>query len=171
MKLYEGKAAIEKAIKLFAASEKAREKELHKVLVSALAHTVEHGDSTVFRCAVDAISTSRRKNAVNDWAIAYGPFVWNEKDKALDFDKDKAKRIRADKAADGKTPLSIATAMSDPFWDFKPEPPYKPVDLLADLKRLVKKAEKAAAEKDAEKAKANKVDAAMLAKLKALAGE
>jgi hypothetical protein len=106
------------------------ENKIHVAAVSCLAHAGEHGDVTLMRNLVAALGKSQRKNALLDWAQAFGKFVYNETTKELDYCKTNNTDI------DG--------AIASPFWEFKPEQAYQQFDMAAALAALLKKAEKAA---------------------------
>jgi len=105
------------------------EQQVHQAAVSALYHADQHGDVTGMQRLIDVLPGFARRNALIAWAIAFGKFAPSEDGKSVDFAKH------------GKTDLEKAEAT--PFWEFKPEPAFKPFDLQAELSKLVARAEKA----------------------------
>ena len=79
-----------------------------------------------------AIPAMGRANAFKAWVEAYATFVWNTDDKCFAYHKARTKISFEDAKA----------AIHTPFWEFKPEPDYKPMDLDAMIAALIKKAEK-----------------------------
>lgn len=106
------------------------EARIHVAAVSCLAHADEHGDITLMRNLIAALGKSQRKNAVLDWAQAFGKFTYNEVTKELDYCKTASTNIEG--------------AIAAPFWEFRPDPEYHQFDMVAALASLLKKAEKAA---------------------------
>jgi len=109
--------------------------DVHKAAVATLAAWQATGD---YRPAVDRINRliaafnkgGMRSNALVDWAVAFGGFVYNEQTKLLVHGKDKA----------GKH-IDLQAAMNEPFWLFKPQSEYKPFVLLDQLLSNLKKAD------------------------------
>lgn len=101
--------------------------DIHTAAVSALDHADLHGDTGFMTRLIDVLPGFARRNALIAWAIAFGKFKPNEKGDNVEFNKF------------GKTDLSAGE--KSPFWEFKPEPAFKPFDLQAELAKLVKRAE------------------------------
>lgn len=148
MKLYQNAADIAKAIKSIQTRGKTLAKDIHLTGVSCLDHIEKHGDITLLNNLVAALPGGWRKNAVIAWAEYMGKVKFDTQAKAFVYDKN------------GVTSLEAAMEVSPE--DFKPEPEYKPMDLAAMIEAMIKKAEKADADKG------DKVDAELLAKVKAL---
>lgn len=125
--------------------------DIHVAAVSCLFHAGEHGDVTLMQALIEALGKSQRRNALIEWAIEFGKFSADDKGKNVVFNKA------------GETDLDKAIEVSP--WDFKPEPPFKPFDLEAELAKLYKRAAKAA---DDER---NSVDDAALAAVAKLVGD
>ncbi|WYW03678.1 hypothetical protein Mora3_00002 [Pseudomonas phage vB_PpuP-Mora-3] len=122
-----------KAVAQIEAIKKAGDKladSIHIVAVSALFHADEHGDVTIMQRLISALPGFARRNALLAWATNYGKFTINETGDNVDFDKF------------GKSDVEGALGVT--FWAFKPEQPFKPFDLQAEMAKLVKRAEKAA---------------------------
>ena len=67
-----------------------------------------------------------RVNAVRAWFENFGPIT---------FDKNEPAYVKG-----GKTKLG--EAMDCPFWKFKPEPEYQPLDVASALEKLIKRLQK-----------------------------
>lgn len=132
IKLITGQSELDKAIKNFAVTSKKYDKQLHLISVSVLAHVAKHNNTTVidtlFANLFDALSQSTRKNALIAWFEKFGNVAYNKEEKRLRYVKGKV--------------AMIEDAIKLPFWEFKPEAEYKPLDLMAEIVRLVDKAEK-----------------------------
>lgn len=148
MKLYTNAAEITSAIKSIKTRGVKLSQDIHKTGVSCLAHIEKHGDITLLNNLLAALPAGWRKNALIAWAEAHGKVSFDTKEKSFAYDKAKS------------TDIEGATMIAPE--DFKPEAEYKPMDLDAMIAAIIKKAEKA------DKAKGDKVDAAVLAKLKEL---
>lgn len=105
------------------------EQQVHQAAVSALYHAGEHGDVTGMKRLIDVLPGFARRNALIAWAIAFGKFAPSEDGKSVDY----AKHATTD----------LEKGEATPFWEFKPEAPFKPFDLQAELAKLVARAEKA----------------------------
>lgn len=84
--------------------------DIHSAAVACLWHTEKHGDYTLMNRLLMAMPKSTRRNALAQWAIAFGKVMENTDKNAvatspLVFNKN------------GKTDLEGAQAK--PFWDFK----------------------------------------------------
>lgn len=128
-KMIEGAKAIDTAIKSIATRGKTLERDIHVAAVSSLNHAELHGDITLAQKLVDAVPTMARKNALRDWFLAHGKFSYDVENKTLTFNK--------------KGVTLLQEAIDTPFWEFKPEPEYKPFDINAAVQQLVARAEKA----------------------------
>lgn len=104
--------------------------QVHTIAVSCLYHADKHGDVTLMQELIESMGRSQRRNAVIAWASAYGKFQPNEKGKNVDYCRANATDLEG---AKGESP-----------WDFKPEQAFRPFDMEAELKKLMKRAAKAA---------------------------
>jgi hypothetical protein len=127
MKLITEVKAIEASIKSIQTRGKSLAKDIHLVGVSCLAHIEKHGDITLLNRLVTALPGGWRSNAIKAWAEAFGKVNWDNKAKAFVYDKSK------------KSDIEGAIEVSPE--DFRPETEYKPMDLAADIAKLIKKAE------------------------------
>ena len=126
-------AGIKKAVTSIAKRGRALQRDIHIVACSVLQRISVHNDVRLAAdCTMlfDALPGSLRTNALRDWFAAYGPIAW-EKNKAK-FVKDK--------------PVELTKAMLDPFWEFAPEPEYKPLDIMQFINAAIKKVQKDAKE-------------------------
>lgn len=127
MKLYTEAKQIELAIKSIQARGSKLAKDIHITAVSCLAHIEKHGDITLLNRLIMALPSGWRSNAVKAWAEEFGKVNYDNKSKAFVYDKAKKSNIEG--------AISISPE------EFKPEPEYKPMDLLAEIAKLIKKAE------------------------------
>lgn len=123
-KLYTTGADIDKAITAVAKRGQALQKELHKVACSVLAHVAQHGNVGIVDKLVKAVPEMGRANALCDWFAAFGPVIFDDERKAAHV-KGKATDLRK--------------AMAMPFWQFKPEQAYKPLDVVANIGSMIKR--------------------------------
>lgn len=128
-KLLEGTKAIEASIKSISTRGKAFERDIHVTAVSCLVHADKHGDVTLAQRLVDAVPSLARKNALRDWFLAHGKFIYNAKEKQFNFSK----------SAVTLTEEAIAT----PFWEFKQEAAYVPFDINKAITQLLARADTA----------------------------
>jgi hypothetical protein len=149
MKLITDVKAIDLAIKSIQSRGSKLSKDIHVTAVSCLNHIEKHGDITLLNRLVVALPGGWRSNAVKAWAEAFGKVNYDTKAKAFVYDKAKKSNIEG--------------AMEISPEDFKPEPEYKPMDLAAEIAKLIKKAEERV------NSEADKVPVELLAKLRAVA--
>lgn len=128
-KILTGASEIDKAITSIATRGKKLENDIHKAAVSCLNHADLHGDITLAIKLVQAVPTMARKNALQDWFLNFGKFGYDTANKVLTFDKKKV--------------TMLEDAIAVPFWEFKPEPEYKPFDMQASIMAVINKAQKA----------------------------
>jgi hypothetical protein len=126
MKLYTTAAEIDKAILSFHSRGQALQSDAHKIACSVLAHVGEHGDIRVLAKFLNSFADMARVNAVRGWFEAFGPVTFKGNDPAY--------------VKDGKTRLR--EAMETPFWKFRPEPEYVPLDAATALDKLIKRLQK-----------------------------
>jgi hypothetical protein len=105
------------------------EKLIHVAACSVLNHADKHGDVTLANKLIEALPGMTRKNALRDWLIQFGKFKYDDTSKAM--------------AYDAKASTRLGAAMETPFWLYKVEQAYRPVDLPAEILRLVAKCDRA----------------------------
>lgn len=121
--------AIAAAIKSAASAQKA----IHSALMLTMAYMARDKDLETgarrVNALIDGLSKgSQRVNAIRAWAEGYMGFVFNAETKQMVT----AKRP-------GFT-YDLASANGNPFWEYAPEPEYKPMDWNAALKQIIAKA-------------------------------
>lgn len=127
---------IEENIDLLKKSGKSYQLKLHQVAASCLNHVAEHNDTRLLNKLISVVPTGFRSNAIRSWAEHYGNVTWSADKKALVYDKAKKPNIEG--------------AIRQAPWEFKPEPAYRPFNLIAMLQRVVKQAEQRVDELNAE---------------------
>lgn len=130
-KLVEGAANIQKLIVSVTTRGKKLENDLHVAAVSTLHHAGQHGDITLANRLLEGLPASTRKNALREWYLSFGKFKWNEEEKALAYDKTKQSLLD--------------DAIATPFWEFKPEPAFKPLDIAGSLMSFLNRVDSATA--------------------------
>lgn len=123
LKLYEGAAAINKAIDGVIAKGKAWQTEVHKCALSCINHAQKHGDITLMQRLIDGMPGASRKNALILWATFFGPFLLDEETSKLKHRK--------------RVSIDLIAAAAEPFWEFTVEPTLKPFDLAKALDRVI----------------------------------
>ena len=73
-----------------------------------------------------------RKNALKSWVEAHAGFVWNTDENQFVYNSKRTKIADDD----------VRQGIDTPFWDFKPEPEYKPFDLEKVLDAVIDRADK-----------------------------
>ncbi len=129
MKIMQTAAEVTKAISSIQNRAKKLDNDIHTVAVSCLHHADAHGDVTLMQNLILAMGKSQRRNALIGWANAFGKFQPNEKGKNVDYCKTNT--------------TDIEGAIETSPWDFSPEQAFKPFDMQAELKKLLKRATKA----------------------------
>ena len=130
-KLVEGASNITKLIVSVTTRGKKLEADIHLAAVSTLNHAGLHGDITLANRLLDGLPNSTRKNALREWYLAFGKFQWDEENKALAYNKAKQ--------------TMLEEAIATPFWDFKPEVAFKPLDIAGSLLSFLHRVESATA--------------------------
>lgn len=148
--LFEGASAISKEIAGIKLASSKLDTRIQVAALSVASHAQLHGDITLAEKLIDALGKGHRKTALVDWLVAFGPFAIAPDESGLTF----ARREKFDMDA----------AQAKPWYDFKPEQPFKAVKLADMLDSLIKKAE--AALNDKEHADAHEVDPAHVAAIK-----
>lgn len=116
---------------------------LHFTVCSCLLHAVEHGNSTPLNDLFTEISKGKgavmRVNTLKQFVSERAEVDYDDEQDKFVINKDGAKAERAKfKAA----PDEYVRALSATPWnEAKPEPKFKPLNLPAEIAKLVKKAE------------------------------
>lgn len=148
--LIKGAVEIKAGIVSMAGRYKKADMFLHKVACSILAHIDAHHEVSLANHLLENMPKSVRSVAMIEWVLAYGKCVWDDEEQKFVHASQKATLLKE--------------AMLKPFWDFKPPEKYRPVDLNAEIARVLKKAaERATSDKRTDK---DQIDTA---KLKAFA--
>lgn len=150
--LFEGATAISKEIAGIKSASAKLDQRIQVAALSVASHAQKHGDITLAEKLVDALGKGHRKTALVDWLIAFGPFAIAPDESGLVYSKRES--------------FDMDAAQAKPWYDFKPETPFKAVKLADMLDSLLKKAEGAL--KDEAHAEQHEVDPAQLAALKEL---
>lgn len=134
---------------------KTLQNDIHRTACSIIRRWHESGDVSVavrqMNALLEAIPSMARANAFKAWVEAYATFVWNNEDKCFAYHKNRTKISLEDAKA----------AIQTPFWEFKKEPEYKPMNLDDMIAALVARAEKRRLDglKDGDSVDAEKVKA------------
>lgn len=126
MPLLVGVKAIETALMSIAKRGAELQHDTHVAACSVLQHVGKHSDVRLIESLLTAVPDMTRKNAIRAWFEEFGPVM---------FEDEKAVFVK------GKRTL-VGDAWAKPFWSFKPEEKYVPLDLAAAFKSFVKKLEK-----------------------------
>lgn len=129
MDIMQTAAEVNKAISSIQNRAKKLDKDIHTVAVSCLHHADQHGDVTLMQNLILAMGKSQRRNALIGWANAFGKFQPDEKGRNVEYCR-------------GNT-TDIEGAIGISPWEFTPEQAFKPFDMQAELKKLLKRATKA----------------------------
>jgi|TARA_R110002153_G_C13184805_1_gene485445 hypothetical protein len=129
MELFTSKALIVSAIASIQTSGAKLDNDIWIAAVSAMSHHAKHGNPHLINDLVSAMPKGSRVNALRDYILAHGKVKFNEKEKVFTHDKE------------GSFDLDGAIAIS--WVEFKPEPEYKPIDVLKLVKALAKKVSEA----------------------------
>ena len=135
MKLITDKAAILTAIKSINVRGKRLDNDIWIAAVSAMQHHDKHGDVTIVNELVSAMPNGSRVNALREFILAHGKVTFDDETQTFLHAKD------------GTFDLDGALAKS--WTEFKPEPPYTPVDAVKMVAAMVKKVQ--AERKDGDK--------------------
>lgn len=134
MNIYATDAAIETAIARVRKDGRAFQSLVHRVAFSILKRGHDTRDFTKgvqqFNSLVEAMPGAARANALREWIEAFAPVYYDPEAKAFAYQNMK-----------GFT-FDLPQAKQTPFWEFKPEPEYVPVDPLKVIENAVKKFEK-----------------------------
>lgn len=130
IKLYETVAEIDAACVKFHGKGQTLQTEAHRIACSVLVHVAKHGDIRVLVKFLASFPELSRVNAVRAWFEEFGPVTFQGNTPS--FARGKATRL--------------GMAMEMPFWKFKPEAEYQPVDVAKAIDGLIKKLVKDAKE-------------------------
>jgi hypothetical protein len=121
--LYVTLKAINAAIVAAKAQGTSYQAELDKIALSALAHMGKHKDVRVVNAFIESVVDSVRVNALRSWFETFGSMKYDVEAKAMIYDKSKQTRL--------------GEAMGNPFWKFKTEEAYIPMDVKAAVANLL----------------------------------
>ena len=133
-KMYTSADAIEKAITSIGNRSKTIQQDVHKAACSILLQWHITGDvrpvASQFNRLIAALGEGMRANALRSWVETFGMQAYNPEDKL--FVKGKATKIKED---------DVKASIQEPWYSFKPEPAYKPMDFDALLVSIIKRTE------------------------------
>jgi len=136
MKLYITDELINKAIASVLKRGVSLQKDIHVVACSILRVWNTSGDVSKAvsqtNALVEAMPGMSRKNALKSWVEAHAGFVWNTDENQFVYNSKRTKIADDD----------VRQGIDVPFWDFKPEPEYKPFDLEKLLNAMIDKTDK-----------------------------
>ena len=117
---------------------------LDLAVASTTVHAIVFGNVTPARDLLEIMAvgpeSAFRTNALVTFFEAKGPFVWDAKEKVLNYDKSRAKAFKAEYAKDK---VAFASAlMTEPFYKFSRQASYQGFNFLAEMKKLMAKAAK-----------------------------
>lgn len=124
-------AAMDKAIDKVITTSKTLQSDIHDVAVAIMLHCYNHNDFSRAQVLVDGLGEGVRRGALVEWFQAAGLKVNADAAQFSGFNRNKM----ADKWDKVK---------STPWYTMKPERPFAGFDLMAELERLLGKADKAA---------------------------
>lgn len=117
------------------------DKAIQIMLASACLHAHSHGDFDLINETITAMNKGSRTNAAREFVERFGPVNWNEKNKNFVFSKKK--RIENFEESE-----LFNTMLSTDWTELKPEAPFRPFDLQAQLAAILRKAKEAAADQE-----------------------
>jgi hypothetical protein len=132
--LLKGGPAINAAIAAVATLGKKWEADVQHIAVSVIAHIEDCGDVTVADTLVAALPKGARSSALKAYLETFSKAVWQE---AAPKTKTPAKFIH-----DKTKVTDMDGALKTTWAAFKPEPPYKPMDLCDLLSKMLARVEK-----------------------------
>jgi hypothetical protein len=131
LKLVEGVGAITKRLSALKVTMASAQTETHLLACSVLAHVGKHKDVRLVTTLLESVGDMVRTNAIRSWFESHGPVKFDDKG-AISYAAER--------------PTQLAKAMGTPFWKFKPEEAYKPLEIGKSFDRWVKALEKDAKE-------------------------
>lgn len=136
---------IEKAIVSIRRRGQKLDIDIQSCALSCLHHIEAHKDITLLCKLYDAMPKSSRRNALIEWAVAFGRVIWVKKGEELEGKG--GKKIKADetgfyfdRSKDCKVDLKKADTAENKWWLFAPEKPYRPWSEQAMAIKLYKEA-------------------------------
>ena len=127
IKLIEGESAIKKALESIKARGASLQRDIHTAACSVLAHVGKHKDVRLVSKLLESMPDMSRKNAIKAWFESFGPVAWNEKGEIM---------------YQPATRMQLGAAMGKPFWSFKPEAAYVPLEVSKAFDSFIKRLEK-----------------------------
>ncbi|TYO65485.1 hypothetical protein FXV83_16245 [Bradyrhizobium hipponense] len=127
IKLIDGETAIKKALASIKTRGATLQRDIHVACCSVLAHVGKHSDIRLVTELLSSLPDMTRKNAVKAWFEFFGPVTFAE---------------GGDIKFNGANPVKLGDAMAKPFYAFKPEADYVPMDIAKSIDSLVKKMER-----------------------------
>lgn len=128
--------AIDKMIMSIASRGSKLQDDTHRVLASIAVRWHDTNDVTVavrqINALIESLPSGWRTNAVKAWVESFLTFVWDTDEKCFVYNKNRTKISKDDARA----------AMDTPYWEFKPESEYKPLNLDDMIYALIARAEK-----------------------------
>jgi|TARA_Y100000289_G_scaffold2695_1_gene2572 hypothetical protein len=115
---------------------KSIQKDIHRTACSIVRRWHESSDVSVavrqMNALLAAIPSMARANAFKAWVEAYATFVWDADNSCFAYHAKRTKISLDDAKA----------ACATPFWEFKKEPEYKPMNLDDMIAALIARADK-----------------------------
>ena len=115
---------------------KSIQNDIHRTACSIVRRWHESGDVSVavrqMNALLAAVPSMARANAFKAWVEAYATFVWDADNDCFAYHKKRTKISLED----------AKTACATPFWEFKKEPEYKPLNLDDMIAALIARADK-----------------------------
>lgn len=144
IKVITGTDAIKAAINSIQNRGAKLDRDIQQAAISTMQHHADHGDVTLINALIEAMPQGSRVNALREMIMKCSTLVaWDDQAKVFKHNKGGA--------------FDLEKAQSKMWTTYKPEQPYRPFDLQAQVKKLLTAASKAADEKDAEKAAKNNI--------------
>ena len=125
-------AVVVKAINSIKTRSKNLERDINTCIIDCMWHAFHHGDVTLMTRLVNALSTGTRVNAVITFVQVFTPLKWNKKKEAFKL---------------GNGEWNIESAMLTTFQEFMPEKQATTLDVLVALQKILKRVDKAKANK------------------------
>jgi len=115
---------------------KSVQNDIHRTACSIVRRWHESGDVSVsvrqMNALLAAVPSMARVNAFKAWVEAYATFVWDTDNSCFAYHNKRTKIALDDAKA----------ACATPFWEFKKEPEYKPLNLDDMIAALISRADK-----------------------------
>jgi hypothetical protein len=127
IKLIEGESAIKKALESIKTRGASLQRDIHVAACSVLSHVGKHKDVRLVTKLLESMPDMSRKNALKAWFEHHGPVAFSEKGEIKYAPENR---------------MLLGNAMAKPFWVFKPEAAYVPMDVAASFDSFIKKLEK-----------------------------